>query len=231
MMATTIHIREIRPSHEEAREMDSLGLQAFTDVATHKIMFPGGEATREEELRWRSQRFRTSLRDPTKRFVVAVEETVLENGTPKNQIVGWARWTAISAVPEPEKSPEEKAKEMEEKMKSWPDAMDKEAYKKILAGFAELDQQWLAGDDPTNYWVLDVLAVHPDHQRKGIGSKLTRWGTEEAAKEGKGVGLISRPTAKRLYASLGFQVFGPERHAGADSQTAMRLEKPTARIG
>lgn len=132
--------------------MDSVGLQAFTDVATHKIMFPGGEATREEELRWRSQRFRTSLRDPTKRFVVAVEETVLENGTPKNQIVGWARWTAISAVPEPEKSPEEKAKEMEEKMKSWPDAMDKEAYKKILAGFAKLDQQWLAGDDPTNYW-------------------------------------------------------------------------------
>jgi ribosomal protein S18 acetylase RimI-like enzyme len=68
--------------------------------------------------------------------------------------------------------------------------------------------------------------VHPGHQRKGLGSKLTRWGIEEAAKEGKGVGLISRPTAKRLYSSLGFRIYGSERFVGEDSQTAMRLDKP-----
>ncbi|OIW35338.1 acyl-CoA N-acyltransferase [Coniochaeta ligniaria NRRL 30616] len=226
-MATTIHIREIRPSEKEAREMESLGLQAFTNVAMHSALFPRGEESREEQLRWRSQRFRTNLQNPMKHFVVAVEETEMDDGTSKDQIIGWAQWAAPPAVPQPEKSEEEKAKEMQEKMRSWPDAMDKEAYKKILEGFAELDKQWLAGDDPTNYWVLDVLAVHPGHQRKGLGSKLTRWGIERAAKEGKGVGLISRPTAKRLYASLGFQTFGPERYAGGDSQTAMRLERPS----
>lgn len=206
--------------------MESLGLQAFTNVAVHRAMFPRGEETREEELRWRSQRFRTSLQNPTKRFVVAVEETVSGDGTSENHIIAWAQWASSPAAPEPEKTDEEKAKELQERMKSWPDAMDKEAYRNILEGFAELDKQWLAGDDSSNYWVLDVLAVHPGHQRKGLGSKLTRWGIEEAAKEGKGVGLISRPTAKRLYASLGFQIFGPERYVGGDSQTAMRLERP-----
>ncbi|KAB5563587.1 acyl-CoA N-acyltransferase [Coniochaeta sp. 2T2.1] len=219
-MTTTIHIREIRPSVSEADEMDALGLQAFTNVAVHRVMFPKGEETKDEELRFRSQRFRNSLKDPSKRFVAAVEET-----ESRSTIIGWARWTP-SLEPEPAKSQEEKDKDMQEKMKSWPDAMDKEAYRKILDGFDELDRQWLAGDDPRNYWVLDVLAVHPDHQRKGLGNKLTRWGIEKAAKEGKGVGLISRPNAKRLYASLGFATFGLERIASGDSQTAMRVDRP-----
>ncbi len=151
-MAAMIHIREIRPSDEEGREMESLGLQAFTDVAMHKVLFPKGEETREVELGWRSQRFWTNLRNSSKRFVVAVEETALNDGTSKKEIIGWARWTSAPAVPEPEKSEEDKAKEMQEKMKSWPDAMDKEAYKKILEGFVELDKQWLDGDDPSDYW-------------------------------------------------------------------------------
>jgi hypothetical protein len=152
MMATTVHIREIRPSDDEAREMESLGRQAFTNVAMHRVIFPRGEETREEELRWRSQRFRTNLKNPTKRFVIAVEEMVLSDGTSKDQIIGWAQWTVPSGVPEPEKSEEAKAKEMQEKMNAWPDAMDKEAYKKILEGFIELERQWLAGDDASNYW-------------------------------------------------------------------------------
>ncbi|KAB5580461.1 acyl-CoA N-acyltransferase [Coniochaeta sp. 2T2.1] len=224
-MTTTIHIRKIQPSAAEADEMDALGLQAFTNVAIHRLMFPKGEETRDEELRFRSQRFRNSLSDPSKQFVVAVEEAVLDDGTSRREIIGWARWTS-APEPEPETSQEEKDKEIQEKMKSWPDAMDKEAYRKILEGFDELDRQWLAGDDPRYYWVLDVLAVHPEHQRKGLGSKLTRWGIEKAAKEGKGVGLISRPNAKRLYASLGFVACGPERIVSGDSQTAMRLERP-----
>lgn len=135
--------------------MESIGLQAFSNVPLHRMMFPRGEETKEEEQRWRSQRFRAGLKDPTKRFVVAVEETVLDDGTSKDRIiVGWARWAIPppTSVPEPEKSEEEKEKEMREKMDAWPDVMDKEAYRKILEGFAELEKQWLAGNDPRDYW-------------------------------------------------------------------------------
>ena len=150
-MSTTIHIRAIQPSDSEADEMDALGLRAFTNVAVHRLMFPKGEETRKEEFRFRSQRFRNTLNNASKRFVVAVEETVLDGGTPRKDIIGWARWTS-SFEHEPKKSQEEQDAEMREKMKFWPDAMDKEAYRKILEGFHVLDEQWLAGDDPKNYW-------------------------------------------------------------------------------
>lgn len=132
--------------------MESLGLQAFTNVALHRAMFPRGEETREEEQRWRSQRFRTNLQNPNKRFVVAVEETVSDDGTSEEHIIAWAQWASSPSAPEPETTDEGKAKELQERMKSWPDVMDKEAYRNILEGFAELDKQWLAGDDPRNYW-------------------------------------------------------------------------------
>jgi len=159
-MTTTIHIREIRPSGKEASEMDSLGLQAFTDVPIHRIMFPTGEETREEERRWRSQRFRTSVKNPAKRFVVAVEETVMEDGSSRTEMVGWAMWTPV-AQPEVEKSEEEREEEWRERMDAWPDVMDKEAYRRILEGFRELQRLWLDGDDLRGYWgkVLSIVRV------------------------------------------------------------------------
>src|SRR4051812_31960321 len=111
-MTTTIHIREIRPSDKEADEMDTLGLQAFTNVAIHKLMFPRGEETRVEEHRFRSQRFRASLKSTSKRFVVAVEETVLGDGTRREVIAGWARWDTAPTAPE-KKIQEESDREWE----------------------------------------------------------------------------------------------------------------------
>ena len=32
--------------------------------------------------------------------------------------------------------------------------------------------------------VLELLAVHPEHQRLGAGKALVRWGTEAADKQG-----------------------------------------------
>lgn len=52
---------------------------------------------------------------------------------------------------------------------------------------------------------LQVLAVHPNHQKKGIGRKLLQWGLDEADR----LGLISYLEAStdgiRLYESTGFE--------------------------
>jgi hypothetical protein len=163
MATTTIHVREIRPSEDEAREMDALGVQAFTDVPVHRIMFPRGEETRAEELRWRSERFYTNIASPGKRFVVAVEETMSEGGSSRSEIIGWAMWTP-DFQPGPDKSEEEREQEWQDRMEGLPDIMDKQAYRSIVEGFGELQKQWLDGDDPRSYWgeVASVVPVRPN---------------------------------------------------------------------
>jgi ribosomal protein S18 acetylase RimI-like enzyme len=52
---------------------------------------------------------------------------------------------------------------------------------------------------------LGVISVDPACQRQGIGSLLVRYGLEEAQKSGEKVFLISAPSGKPLYLSLGFR--------------------------
>lgn len=52
---------------------------------------------------------------------------------------------------------------------------------------------------------LAVLAVHPDHQRKGIGRKLIQWGLDEADRLGLIAYLEASPDGLRLYEQTGFE--------------------------
>ncbi len=49
---------------------------------------------------------------------------------------------------------------------------------------------------------LDALAVHPAHQRQGIGRMLLDWGVEQAHGSGRHVYLVSMPAAWRCIAAL-----------------------------
>lgn len=53
---------------------------------------------------------------------------------------------------------------------------------------------------------LHVLAVHPDHQRKGIGRKLLQWGLDEADKLGLIAYLEASVDGRHLYETTGFKV-------------------------
>jgi ribosomal protein S18 acetylase RimI-like enzyme len=244
-MATTIHIREVHPSTEVQDEMGKIGLETFVNTPTLRLMFPRGKETHEQESRWRRQRFYDNLKKPGKRFALAFERTVSPNGTSKDTLVGYTQWATIPASV---KTDEEKKKERVERWNSWPEEMDKEAAQKLQDALEMLDKQWLAGDDASNYWCeslfvvssclmnmshndlrvdLETLAVHPTHQRKGIGSKLAKWGIQEAAKEGKGVGLVATPQGQFLYTALGFKVFGEPFYILGEPQTAMRFDRPT----
>lgn len=48
------------------------------------------------------------------------------------------------------------------------------------------------------------IAVDPSYQGKGIGTLLTRWGMEEAEKDGRDVYLLASEAGALLYRKLGF---------------------------
>ena len=58
------------------------------------------------------------------------------------------------------------------------------------------------------YWELRILAIHPDHQKRGIGSALLRDGLERVIRDQNSlpVFVISARQGKRLYESFGFHV-------------------------
>lgn len=62
--------------------------------------------------------------------------------------------------------------------------------------------------DIDEYWHLRELAVHPDHQRKGVGKMLVDWGIEKAGEEGVPLGLESSPVGRGLYEQRGFRFYG-----------------------
>ncbi|KAJ3168150.1 hypothetical protein HDU88_001588 [Geranomyces variabilis] len=58
------------------------------------------------------------------------------------------------------------------------------------------------------HWYLNLLAVDPAMQRKGIGEMLSRWGMDRAERDGLYVTLYATEDGGRLYRRLGFVVTG-----------------------
>ena len=57
-------------------------------------------------------------------------------------------------------------------------------------------------------WYLEILCVHPDFQRRGVGSVLLDWGLERARRRGEKVYLEASEFGKRLYDKKGFKEVG-----------------------
>ncbi|KAF2689936.1 acyl-CoA N-acyltransferase [Lentithecium fluviatile CBS 122367] len=58
--------------------------------------------------------------------------------------------------------------------------------------------------DRAESWYLEWLAVHPDHQGKGIGQKLAQWGLDRAQEEGVWASVASTRGKEPFYQKCGF---------------------------
>lgn len=52
---------------------------------------------------------------------------------------------------------------------------------------------------------LQVLATHPEWQRRGAGTSLCNWGIQLAEMTGMAISLFASPMGRKLYRHLGFQ--------------------------
>lgn len=74
---------------------------------------------------------------------------------------------------------------------------------------------------------LNLFAVHPNHRRKGIGTRMIRWLERTALVNGNGVVYLEarqgNRTARRFYESLGYKVVQlvPRYYKGRE--TALRM--------
>ncbi|KAF8862527.1 hypothetical protein BDZ45DRAFT_723068 [Acephala macrosclerotiorum] len=66
------------------------------------------------------------------------------------------------------------------------------------------------GYDPKKDYHRKGTMVHPDYQRKGPGSWLTRYCNEVADKTGGKTFAIARPSSKHIFESHEFRVLGSE---------------------
>ena len=55
-------------------------------------------------------------------------------------------------------------------------------------------------------WYLNFLAVHPDFQKRGHGSRLAEWGVERARKENVTASVISGVGRDPFYRRCGFEI-------------------------
>jgi len=229
-MADTIRIHSTRPSAQELQVLVRIWMETFAGHTWRASHFPRGTETEDEEREWRvGWKLRALDNDPTNFYVVAHEEekkTLPGGAVEEDIIIGWTSWNSV-AEPGKEKSAEQKGREEVEEMGYRPDAMDKTEQERIRAGLKVVYKKCIGEGDARDYWseldsytsvlcdngmeltaalpVLQVLCVHPSHQRKGVATRMVRWGIEEAARHGKGVIVIATPMGKPFYASVGFQ--------------------------
>ncbi|KGO48203.1 Acyl-CoA N-acyltransferase [Penicillium expansum] len=80
---------------------------------------------------------------------------------------------------------------------------------------------------PPAVMILDMCAVDPAHQRKGIARGLVQWGIDEAQRRG-GLEAITEASSmgRHVYGQMGFQADGPEIEYVVDDEFASRRNPP-----
>lgn len=81
----------------------------------------------------------------------------------------------------------------------------------------------IANSDKPAILALDICAVSPDFQRRGIAGKLVQWGLEEAERRGGLEAVMEASSMGRaVYARAGFKQDGPEITYAIDGEFAHR---------
>lgn len=83
------------------------------------------------------------------------------------------------------------------------------SYDKIrFAKFWDVLARYPFFEDITNYWELELLAIHPTYQRQGLGSILLNWGMQQASLYQLPVVVAATFNGEHLYRKHGFKECG-----------------------
>jgi GNAT superfamily N-acetyltransferase len=80
-------------------------------------------------------------------------------------------------------------------------------------------------------WELSTLAVHPDHQRRGVGQGLVAWGLDKAKADGLPAVVVAAQGTEPFYQTCGFAVeVGSVSKVELDDHVEDDGNKPEKRI-
>lgn len=188
---------EIRYATEpDAYVLGEINIAAFMDSLFFPNVFP--EADTPSLAAFKRLNALQKLTDPKVHVLVAVEPTT-------GAIVAYSRWEIPARWPFERPAVElslEAKKAAAEMMERAPQPMNKDVFEAFKALLKSKREKHLQEGDIT----LDMLAVSPGHQGKGIGSRILKWGIEKADSVQIRIYLEATPEGYPLYCKRGFKV-------------------------
>lgn len=158
------------------------------DVLYPEHWTPAGRAKGAERMR------ETNATDKFTTYLKAVE---VETGT----IVGMAKWNVFDHEMPPD--PADQSETQQVKQNHWHSEDEQQYAEAMIAKFVERRNAALKASNG-HLVGLDILAIDPDHQRKGVGGALVAWGTKKADEMGCEAVVESSVPGRGLYEKNGF---------------------------
>ncbi|KAJ5114406.1 hypothetical protein NUU61_000165 [Penicillium alfredii] len=187
---------EIEPANpSDASQFTEVFLAAFSDDF-NRTMFPATPDVRE----WLTKDFSESI---ARSLAESSHEVYLKVTDPSHgKLVAFAKWKRPVPAANLDRHDDSHTAGGEA---AWPKSSDT-----ALCGrfFSEMDaqhQSWMGG---RLHFYLDILAVHPSHQGRGLASKLLKWGLVQADDQGVETYLTGSPSGKPMYIKYAFEVVG-----------------------
>ncbi|WPG98306.1 Hypothetical protein R9X50_00109400 [Acrodontium crateriforme] len=157
--------------------------EPFFDILYPEHWLESGRRNGIERMR------QASREDKHTHFLKAVDEST-------GEIVGMAKWN----VYDNEMPDLDKKKPLGD---YWATAEDKAFAADIIQNFL-VTRHGAIKASKGNLLSLDILTIHPDHQRRGVGGALVKWGTDIADKLNVETIVESSRFGKGLYLKNGF---------------------------
>ena len=129
------------------------------------------------------------------------------------QVVGFASWGLPKRIWRSETLAEaiyRKVIEYKDNLEDWifPSRWHNLSKQEKLKRSQEESMEKYLGSKIDETWYLKLLCVHPEFQRKGVGTKLLDWGLERARERGQKVYLEATEFGIALYINKGFKELG-----------------------
>ncbi|EME77404.1 uncharacterized protein MYCFIDRAFT_168834 [Pseudocercospora fijiensis CIRAD86] len=176
---------------DDGEELVAIGTAAFATDALHQSGLPPNMTEAQMKLfqEWRVRLGQHRAAAPNRHQFKAVDSA-------SGKIVGLSAWNGPTS--------EEQLDTTTERYPGIPEFVNLAQFDHLSAVFAEARKKVMG--DRRDYWFLASMAVHPDHQGRGIASQLVLDGLKLVDADRAECYLESTPSGRRVYEKAGFVV-------------------------